>query len=96
MIRTVLVGMWLLIGGISFAYTFTPAAAQTNVTDEPTVHMFGRDDCGFCQKQFAWLEAEGISYTYHNITENEVANTQFKAVAAKHNTSLAPSLLVFA
>jgi len=62
------------------------AIAQTDevLTSEPTVIMFGRDDCGFCKEQFQWLEAEGINYEYINIVTNAEGKALYDAVAAKH------------
>ena len=45
------------------------AVAQTEAvtSDEVTVFMFGRDDCGFCKAQFEWMEEEGVKYEYLTI-----------------------------
>ena len=58
------------------------ATAQT-----PRLIMFGRDDCGFCKQQFAFLEAQGIEYQYLNVTEDDRAAELFTAIAEKHNTA---------
>lgn len=57
------------------------------VTAEPTVIMFGRDDCGFCKAQSAWLKEEGINYEYLNIVTDEKAKELYNAVAKKHEVS---------
>lgn len=51
------------------------------------IFVFGRDDCGFCKKQFDFLAAEGIEYQYLNITEDEEAKRYYDAIAAKHEVS---------
>ena len=69
--------------------TVAPAAG------EPTVIMFGRDDCGFCKAQFAWLKEEGIPYQYLNIVKDPHAKDLYNQVAAKHNlTKVTPITIV--
>ena len=59
-----------------------------NVADaQPTVFMFGRDDCGFCKQQFAWMNEEGINYSYLNIVTDENARELYNQVAEKHEVS---------
>ncbi|MEY3784169.1 MAG: hypothetical protein RLZZ230_491 [Candidatus Parcubacteria bacterium] len=63
----------------------TPVFAQTeSATSEPVVIMFGRDDCGFCKQQFAWLKEEGLTYEYLNVTEDDHAKDLFNQIAEKH------------
>ncbi len=70
------------------AFFGTTALAQTeDVTSEPVVIMFGRDDCGFCKQQFAWLEAEGIDYQYLNIVKDEKAKDLYNQVTEKHEVT---------
>jgi glutaredoxin len=57
------------------------------LNDSPTVFMFGRDDCGFCKKQFEFLASEGIKYEYLNIVTDERAQELYDAVTAKHEIS---------
>lgn len=61
--------------------------AQAVAQEAPLLIMFGRDDCGFCKEQFAWLEAEGIPYVYRNIATDAAAKAEFNAVAEKHGMS---------
>jgi glutaredoxin/uncharacterized protein (UPF0333 family) len=64
------------------------AQERTEVlNDSPTVFMFGRDDCGFCKKQFEFLASEGIKYEYLNIVTDERAQELYDAVTAKHEIS---------
>ena len=56
-------------------------------SDQPTIFMFGRDDCGFCKAQFEFLEAEGLEYEYLNIVTNEEAKALYDQVAEKHDVS---------
>ncbi len=66
----------------------TSALAQTETsTEEPVVIMFGRDDCGFCKAQFAWLEAEGIEYQYLNIVKDDHAKDLYNQVTEKHEVT---------
>jgi glutaredoxin/uncharacterized protein (UPF0333 family) len=75
----------------AFFVLFTSVApvadAQEILTPEPTVIMFGRDDCGFCKEQFKYLFDEGIEYEYLNITEDERAKSFYDQVTAKHEIS---------
>ncbi|MEN9920745.1 MAG: hypothetical protein RL538_638 [Candidatus Parcubacteria bacterium] len=63
------------------------AQAQEIKTPEPTVIMFGRDDCGFCKAQFKYLYNEGITYEYLNITKDENAKRLYDEVTTKHEIS---------
>lgn len=69
----------------------TPTAqihAQNDVSPEPgTVFMFGRDDCGFCKAQSAWMDQEGVVYQYLNIVDDPQAKIWYDAVAEKHSVS---------
>ncbi len=62
-------------------------AAEEIITPEPTVIMFGRDDCGFCKEQFKYLYDEDITYEYLNITKDERAKQLYDEVTAKHEIS---------
>jgi len=67
-----------------------PVQAQERtevLNDSPTVFMFGRDDCGFCKKQFEFMGNEGIKYEYLNIITDERAQELYDAVTAKHEIS---------
>ncbi|MEY2665589.1 MAG: hypothetical protein RLZZ480_694 [Candidatus Parcubacteria bacterium] len=66
----------------------TVRAEEGNVlTPEPTVIMFGRDDCGFCKAQFKFLLDEGIEYDYRNITKSPEDKALYDKVAEKHGIS---------
>lgn len=71
----------------------TTAAATSSVAApatpdaEPVVYLLGRDDCGFCKKEFAYLEEAGIDYEYLNITEDDRAAELFDAITQKHDIS---------
>ena len=90
---------WLLFG-VFLVFLFPPSG---NAQDQElhleqahgaTVFMFGRDDCGFCKKQFAYLEKEGIAYEYLNIVDDERARVLFNQIAEKHETSKVTPLTV--
>lgn len=70
-----------------FVSSTPPVSAQEIITPEPTVIMFGRDDCGFCKEQFKYLLDEGIEYEYLNITKSDQAKTLYDEVTAKHAIS---------
>ena len=61
--------------------------ARTLRESEPVIYMFGREDCGFCKAEKAWLEEENIPYTYLNIVEDGEAKRLWEAIAEKHSTS---------
>ena len=65
----------------------TTAAAAAPVESEPIVYLLGRDDCGFCKKEFAYLQEQGIEYEYLNITEDDRAAEIFAAITQKHDVS---------
>lgn len=71
----------LVVGGFGI---LVPDAAAQSVNQ---IHMFGRDDCGFCKAQFAWLSEEGVSYTYYNIVTDEEARALYDAITEKHSVS---------
>ncbi|MAZ30395.1 glutaredoxin [bacterium] len=80
-----LITLWILLGVAAVGWQFiaTPAHAQT-ADEAAVVYMFGRDDCGFCKKQFVWLETEGITYQYLNIAEDAEARVLYDAITEKH------------
>lgn len=75
---------------VFFATVLVPhtlVAEEEVITESPVVFMFGRDDCGFCKAQFAWLQEEGIAYEYLNIVTDEQAKILYDQVAQKHGLS---------
>ena len=83
---------------VVFTSTVSFASAEEEIlTPEPTVIMFGRDDCGFCKAQFKYLYDEGITYEYLNITKDDRAKQLYDEVAAKHEISkVTPWMFAFA
>lgn len=82
-------GILTVLLSLCAAY-FVPqlAIAQSDASaSDVVVYLLGRDDCGFCQKEFAWLEEEGINYEYLNIVKDEAASQFFVALAEKHDIS---------
>lgn len=63
------------------------AESETTALSQPTVYVFGRDDCGFCKKEIAWLKDEGIYYEYLNIVSDENAKDWYEQVIEKHELS---------
>jgi glutaredoxin/uncharacterized protein (UPF0333 family) len=94
-IATILLGAALLPFFIS-----TPAIAETTTeptvtSSEPTVYIFGRDECGFCKALFAWAEEENLNYEYLNIITDEQARDWYNQVAEKHGlTKVTPITVV--
>ena len=84
---------WIALGVFLFA-AFTPfgstSAEEVPMTPAPTeavIYMFGRDDCGFCKQQFAWLAEEDLPYVYLNLRESDEAVRLYDLVSAKHGLS---------
>jgi glutaredoxin/uncharacterized protein (UPF0333 family) len=79
-------------------FTRTAVQAQENdeiLSENPIVFMFGRDDCGFCQKQFEFLNDAGIQYEYLNLVTDDRARELYDAVTAKHDvTKVTPVTVV--
>lgn len=86
--------------GVLFSASSVTAAEQVLAdvavgTTEAQVFMFGRDDCGFCQKQFAWLSEQDINYVYLNIVESEAAKTYYNRITEKHElTKVTPITVI--
>jgi glutaredoxin len=62
----------------------TAIVSASDMRESSGVFLFGRDDCGFCQEEFAYLEEEGIEYEYLNIVESEQAKEYYDQIAEKH------------
>jgi glutaredoxin/cytochrome c biogenesis protein CcdA len=58
------------------------------------VFLFGRDDCHVCHTEKAWLDAEGLSYTYYNISEDTEARELFYAILEKHGAAKVTPLTI--
>ncbi|MCA9366476.1 glutaredoxin family protein [Candidatus Kaiserbacteria bacterium] len=77
----------------SVFFTGSSALAQTD-SSVVVVHMFGREDCGFCQAEKTFLAKEGIVYEYLDVTKDKDASRLFNQVAEKHDLSKVTPLLV--
>lgn len=93
---------WIALGVFLFA-VFTPfsssSAEEIVSTTAPEgsamIYMFGRDECGFCKQQIAYLEEEGLPYVYLNLHTDENAARLYDEVAAKHSvTKVTPITIV--
>tara|TARA_B100000508_G_C11460462_1_gene279013 strand:- start:759 stop:1979 length:1221 start_codon:yes stop_codon:yes gene_type:complete len=73
----------LILPGFALAQT----DGFTTETEQPKVFVFGRDDCGFCKAQFAWLKEVGIEFEYLNIVTDDQAKEWYDQVAEKHEIS---------
>ncbi len=84
---------WSLLGIVVFAgalfgsSTILSAQETIAIESEPVVYMFGRDDCGFCKEQFAWMEEIELPHVYLNIVTDPEAQELWEAIAEKHETS---------
>jgi glutaredoxin/cytochrome c biogenesis protein CcdA len=74
----------LTTGFLVIFFLLLPFVSDAQVTEQPSVFMFGRDDCTFCKAQFEFLNSEGISYQYLNIVESNEAATLYDQVVEKH------------
>ena len=92
----------LAVLGVFLFSFFTPQsfisaqnAPSATTHKEAQIFMFGRDDCGFCKEQFAYLQDEGLPYTYLNIIEDEEAARLYDAVVEKHGlTKVTPITVI--
>lgn len=84
-----LIGLFaLLLTGFLVSVASAQESAPAPVASETIgIYMFGRDDCGFCKKQFEFLEKEGVQYRYLNIVEDNEAKEYYNKVAEKHGLS---------
>lgn len=89
----ILSAVWVLLGIFLFTF-FTPQSysnaqnADSGSSYEGTqIFMFGRDDCGFCKEQKAFLEEANLPYVYLNIVEDGEALRLYNLVVEKHSLS---------
>lgn len=92
--RTVAILLFVSLLVSGFFASITTAIAQDAVADDVVVYMLGRDDCGFCQKQHEWMDAEGIRYEYLNIITDDEAARLFTAITEKHGASKVTPLTI--
>lgn len=88
---TIVAGLLFVLGSV-FLLPVANAQEQDIVAQsigsiEAEVFVFGRDDCGFCKKQFAFLEAQGIEFEYLNIIEDTESKEYYNRVTEKHAVS---------
>jgi len=103
-LRQIAITSWILLGLVLFGQTFlgSGSVAAEGVTATPqsesvplVVYMFGRDDCGFCQQQKAFMDEAGIPYEYLNIVTDSNAKALYKEVVEKHElTRVTPITIV--
>jgi glutaredoxin/cytochrome c biogenesis protein CcdA len=73
----------------------SPETAQmTENGSEPTIYVFGRDECGFCKALFAYLTEEEIPFNYLNIVNDENAKELYDQVTAKHGIAKVTPVVV--
>jgi len=75
-------------------FLFVPAASVSAHGGETTLYFFGRDDCGVCHAQKAFLDGEGIAYEYLNVVEDEQAIDLFAQLVEKHDLAKVTPLTV--
>lgn len=87
-----LTGLWLAFGVFLFVF-FTPQTDLTAHDDhgdeshEAVIYVFGRDECGFCKKEFAFLKESGLPFVYLNIATDDEAARLYGLVAEKHSVT---------
>jgi glutaredoxin/uncharacterized protein (UPF0333 family) len=90
---------WLAFGALLFSIfqPFSLVAAETAQPAEAdsAIYVFGRDTCGFCKAEFAFLEGAGLPFTYLNINEDENAARLYDQITQKHSlTKVTPITVV--
>lgn len=91
---------WLALGAVLFSLFSPFSSVQAEVTPTPvsgeaTIFVFGRDTCGFCKEEFAYLNDSKLPFTYLNINEDEEAARLYDAITAKHEiTKVTPITVV--
>ena len=81
----------IILGGLVFPTADAVAQTEPNVV---LVHMFGREDCKFCQAERSFLDSQGIVYEYLDVVEDEDAAKLFNQVAEKHELSKVTPLII--
>ena len=84
----VVLSLFLLLPVHGLFAQHTPDTRET-----VTIYFFGRDDCGFCQKQEEYLkeafaDSEEVEVEYLNVLLDNEAARKFKEVANKHGIPL--------
>lgn len=97
--KKIIVGLSAFI--IFFNSFSSPIFAETTISEtalieEPTVFIFGRDDCGFCIQLFKWIDTQDdIKYEYLNIIKDEQAKEWYNQVTEKHEvTKVTPVMVI--
>ena len=68
-------------------FLFASMSSTAVATETPTVFLFGRDDCGFCKEEIAFLNDEELVWEYRNVVDDEAAKAEFDAITEKHSLS---------
>lgn len=91
---------WVMLG-VALFILFTPQSpieaqvTEANSVETAQIFVFGRDECGFCKAEFAWLKETGLPYTYLNINEDQEAARLYDEITAKHSiTKVTPVTVV--
>ncbi len=102
-------GGWMVVGMVLALWWYGPAlfgsapaavpvvaeAAEITQGEAVPLIMFGRDSCGYCQEQFAWLKSTGLPYVYLNVIEDDEAARLFGELVKKHDlTKVTPITVV--
>ena len=75
--------------------SIAPTTNAEELTADPIVFVFGRDECGFCKAQFEWMKEAGVNYEYLNINTDEQAKAWYDEVTKKHEvTKVTPITIV--
>lgn len=85
---------WIfLIFSLLFLLTPLSLFAQEQQGNQ-VIYMFGRDDCGYCKAQTAFLDEQDVPWVYLNVVDDVDASKLFNAVAEKHDISKVTPLTV--
>jgi glutaredoxin/uncharacterized protein (UPF0333 family) len=77
-----------------FNYAPITVSAETSDADVP-VYVFGRDGCGYCKAQLAWMEKSNIDVDYLNIITDPQAKILYDQVVEKHGlTKVTPITVI--
>lgn len=76
----------LLFVVLCLSFLLAPVSAQAE-TVLPTVYLFGREDCGFCQAEREFLAAADVPYVYLDVVTDASAKELFHRLTEKHELS---------
>ena len=85
-LHKIVLGFFALLLSVYAGVGVTTVQAQ-EVSEVPTVFLFGRDDCSFCKAEAAFLDEENIQWEYLNVVDDAISKDLFAQITAKHDLS---------